>query len=174
MVVSRRRQRTRRRVLRGTVGGALDGSRCPTRWGNLRSGAVSERPRRVPVVDYLVLDDESPHLVAKSCTGCGALFFDRRNACASCGGRSFTERALETTGTVRAFTIVKRAAPGVPVPYVSSVVDLDGGGVVKANIKDVEPDPEHLRLGMKVRLSTFACGTDAEGTEAVAFGFVPV
>ena len=39
----------------------------------------------VPIVDYLVLGDD-PHLVAKECTGCGARFFDRRNACASCSG----------------------------------------------------------------------------------------
>jgi uncharacterized protein len=36
---------------------------------------------QMPVVDYLVLGDE-PHLEANACTSCGALFFDRRNACA--------------------------------------------------------------------------------------------
>lgn len=36
------------------------------------------------------------------------------------------------------------------------------------------PDPEHVRLGMRVRLTTFVAGTDDEGTEAVAFGFEPV
>ncbi|HEX9504860.1 MAG TPA: OB-fold domain-containing protein, partial [Acidimicrobiia bacterium] len=70
--------------------------------------------------------------------------------------------------------IVHQAAPGVPVPYVSAVVDLDGGGNVKANVVNVEPDPSKILLGMKVRLTTFAAGTDDEGTEAVAFGFEPV
>ena len=45
-------------------------------------------------------------------------------------------KPLATTGVVRSFTIIHRAAPGVPVPYVSSVVELDGGGVVKANLLD--------------------------------------
>lgn len=134
---------------------------------------MSDSPRRVPLVDYLVLDEGEPHLRAQACTSCGALFLDRRNACARCGATDFTAKALATTGTVRAFTIVSRAAPGVPVPYVSAVVDLDGGGVVKANIKETEPDPDHVRLGMRVGLTTFTCGTDAEGTEAVAFGFAP-
>jgi uncharacterized OB-fold protein len=126
---------------------------------------------QIPMVDYLVLNDGDPHLVAKACDACGALYLDRRNACAKCGGDTFSEKALNGTGTVRAFTIVHRAAPGVPTPYVSAVVDLDGGGVVKANLVDVEPDPAGITLGMPVRMTTFAVGTDDEGTEAIAFGY---
>jgi uncharacterized OB-fold protein len=77
------------------------------------------------------------------------------------------------TGTVRTFTIVHRAAPGVPTPYVSIVVDLDGGGVVKANLLNVDPSPDAVRVGMKVRLTTYVAGVDDEGTEAVAFAYEP-
>ncbi len=129
---------------------------------------------QIPIVDYLVLDDGDPHLEANECTKCGALFWDRRNACGRCANREFTKKRLGTTGVVRSFAIVHQAAPGVPVPYVSSVVDLDGGGDVKANVVNVEPDPEHVSLGMKVQLTTFVAGTDDEGTEAVVFGFEPV
>jgi uncharacterized protein len=129
--------------------------------------------KQIPIVDYLVLDDGAPHLVARECEKCGALYFDRRNACAKCANRTFKPRKLGTTGVVRSFAIVQQAAPGVPVPYVSSVVDLDGGGDVKANVVNVEPDPSTVTLGMKVRLTTFVAGTDDEGTEAVAFGFEP-
>jgi len=132
-----------------------------------------EAGTRIPVVDYLVLQGE-PHLAANACRACGALFFDRRNACARCGKLEFDKKALSTTGTLRSFTIIQRAAPGVPVPYVSSVVELDGGGVVKANLLDAGTEPEKIDLGMKVRLTTFPCGRDEEGTEAVAFGFSPV
>jgi uncharacterized OB-fold protein len=128
---------------------------------------------QIPMVDYLVLDGGPPHLVARACTGCGALFFDRRNACARCSGRAFESRPLGTAGRVRTFTIVHRAAPGVPTPYVSAVVDLDGGGTVKANIVGVEPHPDKVAPGMAVRLVTFVAGADDEGTEAVAFGFEP-
>ena len=130
-------------------------------------------PAQVPMVDYLSIDGEEPHLVANACEGCGATYFDRRNACASCGGRTFVRRDLATTGVVRAFTIVYRAAPGVPAPFVSAVVDLDGGGKVKANLVDVEPTPADLKLGMAVTLTTFVAGTDDDGNEAVAFGFRP-
>jgi uncharacterized OB-fold protein len=127
--------------------------------------------KQIAMVDYLVIDDGEPHLVAKECESCGALYFDRRNACAKCGQRAFTSRPLATTGVVRTFSIVHRAAPGVPAPFASAVVDLDGGGMVKANIVGAEPTPENISLGMKVRLSTFVSGTDSQGTEAVAFGF---
>jgi len=127
---------------------------------------------QIPVVDYLVLGDE-PHLEANACAACGALFFDRRNACARCGRTAFTRKALATTGTLRSFTIIHRAAPNVPVPYVSSVVELDGGGVVKANLVDAGTEADKIDLGMRVRLTTFVCGHDEEGTEAVAFAFTP-
>ncbi len=92
---------------------------------------------QVPIVDYLVLDDGAPHLVANRCDTCGALYFDRRNACAKCSGRSFSTERLADDGKVRSYTIVHRAAPGVPTPYVSAIVDLTGGGVVKANLLNV-------------------------------------
>jgi uncharacterized protein len=128
--------------------------------------------QRIPMVDYLELGDP-PRLVANACEACGALYFDRRNACAKCGGTAFGRKPLGTTGRVRTFTIVKRAAPGVPTPYISAVVDLDGGGVVKANLRDVDPDPDQVPRDLAVRLDTFTAATDDDGTEAIAFGFVP-
>jgi uncharacterized OB-fold protein len=126
----------------------------------------------IPLVDYLVLD-ESPHLVAHECTECGARFFDHRLACASCSGSSFKPVVVATEGSVRSFTIVTMAQPGIPVPYVAAVVDCDGTSV-RGNIVNTDPDPEHVRLGMQVRLVTFPIGTDADGTEAIGFGFEPV
>ncbi|MGV0602043.1 zinc ribbon domain-containing protein, partial [Mycolicibacterium pulveris] len=57
---------------------------------------------KIPFVDYLVLDDGEPHLVAQECEKCGARFFDRRNACASCFATEFTTVPVATEGTVRA------------------------------------------------------------------------
>lgn len=127
---------------------------------------------QVPLVEYLVLGD-TPHLVANECTSCGARFFDRRNACAGCFGTEFRKVDIATEGTVRAFTIVALAAPGIPVPFVSAVVDC-GGTSVRTNIVNTQPDPEHVSLGMKVRLATFPVGTDDNGVEAVGFGYEPV
>ncbi|MFZ1491451.1 MAG: OB-fold domain-containing protein [Ilumatobacteraceae bacterium] len=127
---------------------------------------------RIPLVDYLVLGDQ-PHLVANECTACGARFFDRRNACAGCFGTEFVKVDIPTEGEVKAFTIVTFAAPGVPVPFVAGVVDC-GGTSVRGNIINTEADPEHVSLGMKVRLATYVLGTDDNGTEAIGFGFEPL
>jgi uncharacterized OB-fold protein len=128
--------------------------------------------KQIPLVDYLVLGDD-PHLIAHECTACGARFFDRRNACAACGRTEFRTVDVPTTGEVRAFTIVAFAAPGIPVPYVAALVDCEGTSV-RANLINVEPDPEHVTVGMKVRLATQPIGTDDDGTEAVGFGFEPL
>jgi uncharacterized OB-fold protein len=127
---------------------------------------------RIPLVDYLVLDGE-PHLVAHECTDCGARYFDRRSACASCSRQSFRDVEVPRTGTLRTFTIVSFAAEGVQVPFVAGVVDCDGTSV-RANIVNVPPDPEHVTLGMKVRLTTVPVGSDSSGVEAVGYGFEPV
>jgi uncharacterized OB-fold protein len=127
----------------------------------------------IPIVDYLVLDDGAPYLVANESIESGALYFDRRNADAKSGKPGFTRRRVADTGVVRTFTIVHRAAPGVPTPYVSVVVDLDGGGVVKANLLNVDPTPEAVKFGMKVKMTTYSVGVDDDGTEAIAFAYEP-
>jgi uncharacterized protein len=126
---------------------------------------------RVPLVDYLVLDGDNSYIVAKQCDSCSALFFNRRNACASCGGQSFTTKPLANTGTIRTFSIVHRAPKGISVPFVAAVVDLDGGGRVQANILDSDCVPEKVWPGMRVRMRAFDAGTDSAGTVAVGFGY---
>ena len=128
--------------------------------------------KQIPLVAYLVLEPE-PHLAAQQCSGCGARFFDRRNACGACGARSFAPAAVATTGHVRAFSIVHRAAPGVAVPFVSAIVEADDGTTVRANLLEVPPDPAAVPLGMPVRLVTYPVGVDSAGTECIAFGFAP-
>ena len=127
---------------------------------------------QVPLVDYLALGDK-PHLVANECTACGARFFDRRNACASCFATEFKKVDIATEGEVRSFTIVTFAAPGVPVPFVAAIVDC-GGTSVRANVINCDPTPEKVTLGMKVRLATYSLGNDDNGAEAIGFGFEPI
>jgi uncharacterized OB-fold protein len=127
---------------------------------------------QVPLVDYLVLGDD-PYLRANECTSCAARFFDRRNACASCGGTDFTKVAVDREGEVRSFSIVAFASPGVEVPFAPALIDC-GGTSVSGNIVNTPADPEHLRLGMKVQLATFVIGTDSAGVDAIGFGFEPL
>jgi hypothetical protein len=71
------------------------------------------------------------------------------------------------------FTIVHSTSAAVKTPDVLAIVCLDGGGVVNARLVDIEPDPAQLRAHLPVELTTWVVGTDADGTDAVTFGFQP-
>ena len=126
---------------------------------------------QIPLVDYLVLEPE-PHLRAHECASCKARFFDRRNACASCSGTAFTDVDVPTAGTLSTFTIVSFAPPGVEAPFVAAIVDC-GGTSVQGKLLNITPTPEHVTLGMPVQLATYSLGTDANGVEAIGYGFAP-
>jgi uncharacterized protein len=132
---------------------------------------AAERPTTIAHVAYLRLEP-SPHLVANECTGCHARYFDRRNACASCFANSFVEVAIPNDGELRSFTIVTFAAPGVPVPFVAGIVDC-GGTSVRGNVINVDPTPDLVKLGMKLRLTTYSLGQDDNGVEAIGYGYEP-
>jgi uncharacterized OB-fold protein len=128
----------------------------------------------ISLVDYLTVDERgTPTLFASECTACGARYFDRRNACASCFGVDFRPAAVARDGVLRTFTIVHFAAEGVAVPFVAGVVDCDGTSV-RGNVVNTPPDPEHVRVGMKLQLVTVPMGADESGAEAIGYGFEPV
>lgn len=96
----------------------------------------------------------APFLEALACERCGKIFLDARRHCAACGARdALLPKMLQQTGSLHAYTIVHRSLPGVKVPYVSAVIDLDGGGTVKGNLLEVAADPKVIAIGMRVRLT---------------------
>ena len=56
------------------------------------------------------------------------------------------------------------------MPYVSAIVLTDDGTSVRANVVGLD-DPMKAELGMRLRFTTFTCGTDDNGTDCVAFGY---
>ncbi len=56
-----------------------------------------------------------------------------RMACAKCGGRADGFETFEPnyTGTLHSAVIVRRGYPGIPVPFISAIVDIDGGPTLK-------------------------------------------
>lgn len=136
---------------------------------------TSALPR--PAVDYLkVPEDGAPHLAGSRCTNCGAVFLGSRSICSKCATRDAMETIrLADTGTLYSYAIVHRSFPGVEVPFVSAVVDLDGGGTVKGNLVDIEADPEKIRFGMPVQLVyRDALGRkDKDGNSYLAYFFAP-
>jgi uncharacterized OB-fold protein len=130
----------------------------------------STMAEQIPMVNYLVLGSQ-PHLRAAECVSCGARYFNRRNGCASCGEVTFSSVPIATAGVLRSFTIVHHAAAGVATPFVAGVIDCHGT-TVRGNVINVPADPQHVSLGMKVRLATYSLG-EKNGVEAIGYGFEP-
>ena len=134
----------------------------------------SAKPR--PVVRFLAIpDDGDPYLEGHKCQSCGAIFLGSRETCSSCGASGeFEATRLSNRGELYVYSIVHRSFPGIDVPYVSAIVDLEGGGTVKGNLINVEPDPEKIRMGMPVEVVyEIAPRKDAEGNEYMVYYFQP-
>ena len=129
-----------------------------------------------PATSYTRLDSEGkPYLQGSRCEACQAVFLGEREHCGRCGARSQMEpMALAQRGRLYNYTIVYRSYPGIKVPFISAIVDLEGGGTVKGNLLEVTPDPQHVHFGMSVRMVfREAQIASAEGAGYVAHFFVP-
>jgi uncharacterized protein len=140
-----------------------------------RGGTLSEKP--LPAVDYLKLpDDGEPFLEGHKCGNCDAVFLGKRSICSKCGARDqISAVKLADTGKLYAYSIVHRSYPGIEVPYISAIVDLDGGGTLKGNLIDVEADPEKIAFDMPVNVVfRDALGRkDREGNSYISYFFQP-
>ena len=134
----------------------------------------SVKPR--PTVRFLAIpDDGDPYLEGHKCRSCGAIFLGSRETCSSCGTSGEIEATrLSNQGELYVYSIVHRSFPGIDVPYVSAIVDLEGGGTVKGSLINVGPDPEKIQMGMPVEVVyQIAPRKDAEGNEYLAYYFQP-
>jgi uncharacterized OB-fold protein len=131
----------------------------------------------LPVVPFLRIPDHGePYLEGSVCERCESVFLGARAVCSRCGARGpMKTRPLSNEGTLHAYSIVHRSFPGVAVPYVSAIVDLDGGGCIKGNLINIDPDPKQISFGMKVEvIYGDALGRkDAEGNSYLSFFFQP-
>jgi uncharacterized protein len=137
--------------------------------------ACLTRPATKPIVTYLKLrQDGEPYLEGCRCNNCGETFIEPRGACSNCLARDRMESIqLANTGKVYNWTIVHRSFPGVKVPFISVVVDLDGGGTIKGNLIGVDPDPAQVTFDMPVEIVCRPLEqSDAEGNLYIGYFFV--
>lgn len=131
----------------------------------------------LPVVDYLKLPaDGEPYLEGHQCGECSAIFLGERSICSKCGTRDKIKAIkLSNKGKLYVYSIVHRSFPGIEVPYISAIVDLEGGGTVKGNLINIEPDPEKLAFDMPVDVVyKDALGRkDADGNSYISYFFQP-
>lgn len=118
-------------------------------------------------------DGGGAFLVGSRCSACGTACLGERTTCAACGARDAMRHCrLGERGRLYSFTTVFRSFPGVDVPFVMAVVDLDEGVAVRGTLHDA--DPAELRFGMPVRLVFRDSGQrDSTGAQWIAYAFVP-
>jgi uncharacterized OB-fold protein len=136
--------------------------------------AAATGPR--PVVPYLKIPEAGdPYLEGHKCKSCRAIFLAERPTCSSCGkDGQIAPVKLSNQGELYGYSIVHRSFPGIEVPYVSAIVDLEGGGTVKGNLINIEPDPEKIKMWMPVAvIYEIAPKKDAEGNEYLTYYFQP-
>jgi len=129
-----------------------------------------------PALPWIRLDGPEPFVEGRLCRACGARTAATHLACPACGARNSIETyRAPTTGKLHAYSIVRRSYPGVPVPFISAIVDLDDGLTLKGNLINVAAEPGALPVGMPVRMVFGdALGrTDKDGASYVAFFFEP-
>ncbi len=117
-------------------------------------------------------DDGQAWIEGFRCGTCFAAFPEPTMACRACVSRAIPEpyRASET-GKLFSWSVVHRSYPGVPVPFVSAIVDLDDGLTLKGTLRS--QDTASLKSGMPVRLVIDDAGgtTDKDGAPYVGFHF---
>ena len=127
--------------------------------------------------NYIRQENGEYFLSGLKCKGCNSIFLEDRSSCGKCFARDcFVELKLANTGKLYSYSIVHRSFPGVDVPYVSAIVDLDGGGTVKGNLVDLDVDPQNISFDMKVKIIfKDALGRkDKDGNSYISFFFAPI
>ena len=117
-----------------------------------------------------------PYLEGHRCGNCEATYLGERTVCSKCGARDqMNTVTLPNSGKLYSYSIVYRSFPGIEVPYISAIVDLDDGTAIKGNLIGVEPDPANIEFDMPVDvIFADALGRkDRDGNDYMAYFFQP-
>lgn len=115
-----------------------------------------------------------PSIEGFRCGACGAVMSEATLACRACASRTPPVPVrIGEGGRLWTWAVVHRSYPGVAVPFVSAVVDMDDGLTLKGTVIGAGADA--LRQGLPLRLVFDDAGgaRDTDGAGYVGFHFVP-
>ena len=108
------------------------------------------------------------------CAACGAAVSESTLCCRACGSRTQPEPFVSPTeGRLVTWSVVHRSFPGVAVPFVSAIVDLDGGLTLKGTLRGADHAGLSVGLPVTVEFDDAGGAVDGEGTPYVGFHFLP-
>ena len=117
-------------------------------------------------------EDGRPWIEGYRCGDCSAVVAEATMGCRACASRTPPEAFRATDrGTLHTWSVVHRTFPGIEVPFVSAIVDLDDGLTLKGTLR---ADLTALHEGMPVRLvfDDASGARDKEGAPYIGFHFV--
>ena len=108
-----------------------------------------------PESDFYWEKCKAHELWLRHCKTCDQTYFYPRDICPLCFSRDTDWMQSSGRGTLHTFSIVHRG-PTPPFrdrsPYITAIVELDGGARFPTNLVEVEPDPAVVKVGMPVEL----------------------
>lgn len=122
--------------------------------------------------------DETPHLIGSHCSGCGEIYFPRKekNWCLQCFKPALEDIRLSRRGKIATFSVVMQQPGGGfyqgPVPYAYGCVDLPDGVRIKTLF--ATDDFDMLSIGKEVELVIEKLHEDEEGNDVLTFKFRPI
>lgn len=93
-------------------------------------------------------------LVLQKCAACGYVQHYHRLLCSHCSRDTLTDVDASGKGTIRSFTVIRRAVSSAfdaDVPYVVALIELVEGPTMMSNL--VESPLENIRISMPVELT---------------------
>jgi uncharacterized OB-fold protein len=112
-------------------------------------------PVAQPESDHYWQQAANGKLVIQKCSDCKQAQFYPRVLCTHCGGQSLEWVESSGRATLFTFAIVHIAPhPGFrgDVPYISAMVELEDGVKMPSQVIGIEPDPEHIHIGMPLQV----------------------
>ena len=117
-----------------------------------------------PLAPFIGIDaDSRPYLQGVKCAACGeTLAIEVRRACPKCAAVGALEPIrLAERGKLYTYTVVHRSFPGVDVPFVAALVDLDQGGSIKGNLVGVAFDEIRFDMPLSIEFESIAAAGDS-------------
>jgi uncharacterized OB-fold protein len=92
----------------------------------------------------------------RHCKSCDKTYFYPRDICPMCFSRNTDWIQTNGKGTLHTFAIVHRGPTPAfrdKTPYVTAVVELQGGARMPTNLVEVDPDPASIKCGMLLEVT---------------------
>ncbi len=130
-----------------------------------------------PIVPFMRIPenypDEPAYLWGMQCGSCSAKFLGTRIACGKCGETDkLSEVKFGDEGEIYVFSVVHQTVPGLEVPYIGAIIDLDDGVSIRANVYGLDAEkPDASWFGKRVKMFTEVTAQDREGNDVVAAKF---